>query len=77
MIIYKYKTLKYEWRYYELRNYKDFFIEYAEKIYNFYMKRKEIKETLANIGLNADNLLNLNDCFKKKRSILVCELPTI
>ena len=52
------------------------FIEYAEKIYNFYMKRKEIKETLANIGLNADNLLNLNDCFKK-RSILVCELPTI
>lgn len=44
---------------------KDFFIEYAEKIYDFYVKRKEIKEALTNIGLNADNLLNLNDCFKK------------
>ena len=44
---------------------KDFFIEYAEKIYDFYVKRKEIKAALANIGLNADNLLNLNDCFKK------------
>lgn len=44
---------------------KDLFIEYAEKIYDFHIKRKEIKEALAIIGLNADNLLNLNDCFKK------------
>lgn len=43
---------------------KDLFIKYAEKIYDFYIKRKEIKEALAIIGLNADNLLNLNNCFK-------------
>lgn len=44
---------------------KDLFVEYAEKIYDFHIKRKEIKEALAIIGLNADILLNLNDCFKK------------